>query len=576
MPGRRSPARLPILLLALACAAAAPAAAQIAAPARTQQRVMPNVVGSSASEAMGRLAQLGVQAQVREMESREARGTVVRQSPSAGTAIKQGMVAVLGVSTGPSRTPNDTATAGAGQTQPADDGGVRPPRPGVVPDVTGMSLTLARIRLVASGLRPGAVDSGSAEGARPGRVIAQDPLPGSQVNPGRSVRLTLQRRAPVAPPQPADTPTRPPPPPPPRVTRVAVPDLSGRTADQARTLVGGARLLLGDVRSDTTTSARPGTVVGQRPAAGDSVEAGTLVTVTVAREALVTVPRLTGRPPSEAQRELARAGLRAGSLAQRESPGQPAVMEQSVAAGSRVRRGTVVNLVVSRAPAVRRDSPVAVVPPPPPPAPPPAGDSAADVQPATAVDTVPAPPAIVAPAPPAATVTPPAQRATPPAAPTPQPEPAVWERVRWDILALIAALLLAVAGGLYWRSRVRRRVAPREMGPAAASPVVPAVVIRTASGGTRTGSQPESPVNGGRVKVGVIAGAARAPSPEPGAAALQPARVVVRTVEDETEDALGAHPERVTAGAAVRVRAADEPEPRFSRDEGAVILRTSS
>jgi beta-lactam-binding protein with PASTA domain len=553
MRGRRSFARLPLLLaLALACVATSRAPAQIAAP--SQQRLMPNVVGSSVSEAMGRLAQLGVQAQVREMESREPRGTVVRQSPAAGTAIKQGTVAVLGVSTGPSRTSNDTPANPDGQTQPADGGGTGVGvRPGLVPDLAGMSLTMARIRLVASGLRAGAVDSGSVEGARPGRVIAQDPLPGTQVIPGRSVRLTLQRRAPVAQQPPRDTtPTRPtpppppPPPPPPRVTLVAVPNLSGRTVAEARTMLGGARLLVGGIDSTAAPSARVGTVVGQRPAAGDSVEAGTFVAVIVAQEVFVTVPRLTGRPPSEARRELTRAGLRPGRLTEREAAGQPAVLQQSVPAGTRVRSGTVVDLVVSVAP------------------------------PATPEDTVATQPsAAVVSAPPAVTVTPPVQPAAAPAAPVPQREPPVWERVRWDILALIAALLLAIAGGLYWRSRVRRRVAPREMGPAAASPVVPTVVIRTASGGTRTGTQPDSPVNGGRVKVGVIVGVARAPSPEPGAAALQPARVMVRTVEDETEDALGAHPERVTAGAAVQVRIADA-EPRLTREEGAVILKTSS
>lgn len=574
MPGRRSFARLPLLLLALACAVAAPATAQLAAP--SQQRVMPNVVGSNVSEAMGRLAQMGIQAQVREMESRESRGTVVRQSPSAGTAIKEGTVAVLGVSTGPARTSSsDTTPAGTGgQTQPSGGGrtsggievGVRPPRPGLVPDVRGMGLTMARIRLVASGLRPGAVDSGSVEGARPGRVIAQDPLPGTQVIPGRSVRLTLQRRGAVATQPPADST----PPPPPRVTLVAVPDLSGRTAAEARTIVGGARLLLGGVDSATSQSAQPGTVVGQRPAAGDSVEAGTLVTITVAREALVTVPSLTGRPPSEARGELTRAGLRPGSLTEREAPGRPAVLQQSVPAGTRVRPGTAVDLVVS---AARPDTVVAVRPPAAPPVQPPAADGA----PATQVDTVAKqPPIAVAPtpAPPVATVPTSAPRTTP-AAPVPQREPA-WTRVRWDVLAILAALLLATAGGLWWRSRVRRRVTPREMAPAAASPIIPTVTIRTASGGTRTGAQPDTPVHGGRVKVGVIAGAARAPSPEPGAAALQPARVVVRTVADESEDPLGVHPQQVLArGGAVQVSVAGG-EPRLTRDEGAVILRASS
>jgi len=127
-----------------------------------------------------------------------------------------------------------------------------------------------------------------------------------------------------------------------------------------------------------------------------------------------------------------------------------------------------------------------------------------------------------------------------------------------------------LAAALYLRSRVRGRTA-RTAAPVAASPV-PVVTVRAAGGETRTESGPETPVGKGRVKVGLVLGEApRTPEPEAGAAALTPGRVVVR-MEDQVQEALGAHPQRVTAGGATQVRAADA-EPTLTRDEGAVIFK---
>lgn len=578
------PRLLRLAVVALACALAAPSArAQLSAPT-TAQRTMPNVVGMSAGDALGRLRQLGLQVDTRELASQEPRGTVVRQSPQAGTAIRQGVSATLSVSSGPSRT-NQGETGG--QTQPADgrtEGGVDArPQQGLVPDLSGMSLTMARIRLLTGGLRAGRVDSGSVRGARGGRVIAQDPAAGTQVAPGRSVNLTLQRRGPEAGTQAVDsTPTPkppPPPPPPPRAsTRVAVPDLSGRTVAEARTVVGRARLLLGGVDSATTSTGRVGSVVGQRPAAGDSVEPGTLVSITVARQALVVVPRLAGRSPAEARRELARAQLRAGSMTEREAPGQPGIVGQSVPAGSRVSPGTVVELVVSRAPVVPADTPATGGPAPVPPPAPVVDSVATPRQPVVVpVDSVTAAPPLAAPAESASTAVIPAPPPAPPVAarvdtPVGTRAESPGRTVRWEWLAIVAALLLAAAGAIYLRSRTGRRPAPSPR-PAAASPIPSVVAVRTGGRGASTGTNPETPVGKGRVRVGLIMGETPAPEPEPGAAALRGARLMVRLAEEVRPAEEGELPARVIANAAPAEVRATAAEPVLERDEGAVILK---
>jgi hypothetical protein len=102
--------------------------------------------------------------------------------------------------------------------------------------------------------------------------------------------------------------------------------------------------------------------------------------------------------------------------------------------------------------------------------------------------------------------------------------------------------------------------------------VVPTVTVRARSGETSAASRPEQPLGDGRVKIGMIAGEARVPEPEPGAAALTPARLVVRMADSDVAEAAETAPERVTAGAPLLVRVADA-EPALVRDEGAVILK---
>src|SRR5438132_1649800 len=82
---------------------------------------------------------------------------------------------------------------------------------------------------------PGAVDSQAVEGARGGRVVAQDPAAGAQVERGTRVSVTLARHAaaPVQPDPQPDTQPRPP-----QRDVVTVPDLRNLTAEQARATVG--------------------------------------------------------------------------------------------------------------------------------------------------------------------------------------------------------------------------------------------------------------------------------------------------------------------------------------------------
>lgn len=588
---RRSPSRPSSIRVALALALVC---ACVAGPARAQfttaappQRQMPDVVGLTSTQAAGRLRQLGLTITTRQVASAQPQGTVVTQSPSAGTIIKQGQAAVLEVSTGQTQQDpqrgGQTDGAGTRETGSGVDVRVTPPRPGLVPDLTGMSLTMARIRLMTSGLAPGAVDSAWVEGARGGRVVAQDPRPGTQAIPGQRVRLTLAQRTPPGAQRDTPRPRDPEPQPDPRpADLVTVPDLVGLTQERARVAVGRARLLLGATDSIAAGTTVPGTVVAQKPAAGEQVPPGTFVTVTVARWQMTTVPAVVGRPRADAERILRAADLRVGATAEREDQGTAGrVLTQSIPARTTVPRGARVDLTVSRAPVVTpADTPAARTDPVIPTQrdtprvaqqDTPAATQTTGTPADTAAQTAGTQPEVVDQEPVVTPQTGTRETPGPPPARAPRPtelpeQGGVPREVVWGALAL---LLLAAAYGAYrfFRRGPGRPVqAPVAVAP---PPVSGAVRLRVGAGGWEAATQAaEGPMQRARLQLDV-----RVVDPqtltEPAGAALGASRVAVRTVaapvpEVRTDGA-------VPVGAAVQVRVRDDA-PTLTVDEDTPVI----
>jgi beta-lactam-binding protein with PASTA domain len=132
-----------------------------------------------------------------------------------------------------------------------------------------------------------------------------------------------------------------------------IPDLRGRTVNEAARILAEIRVGVGTVREQIVGNARPGTIVDQNPAPGAPAAAGTAVDLLVAaQEQPSVVPDLTGRPLEQALPLIERAGLAPGAIVPRAS-GQPAglVIEQSLIPGARVARGTAIDLAVAQAPA---------------------------------------------------------------------------------------------------------------------------------------------------------------------------------------------------------------------------------
>ena len=132
-------------------------------------------------------------------------------------------------------------------------------------------------------------------------------------------------------------------------SRVQVPNLDGLTVQGAATALGEFDLRLGAQTPEL--SDRPeGTIIAQQPAAGEMLEQGQSVNVTVSGgQEQATVPQLVGLTSIEAARlALSDANLQLGQIKQQDSE-QPAgyVLDQDPAEGSAVDSGSAISITIS-------------------------------------------------------------------------------------------------------------------------------------------------------------------------------------------------------------------------------------
>ncbi|MCL2504384.1 MAG: PASTA domain-containing protein [Coriobacteriia bacterium] len=162
-------------------------------------------------------------------------------------------------------------------------------RPLTVPDVVGKLPVEAVQVLNDGGLRVGKVSEEPTEAAVPGTVIAQMPLAGSQLTPGKRVALVV-----AAPPE-----------------DVKVPDVTGRTEQEATAAL--ARVSLYPVQISVFSPAVPlGNVASQVPAAGEDLDPGSPVALVISKgpaSLQLRVPGLKGLAEVDAAKLLDACGL---------------------------------------------------------------------------------------------------------------------------------------------------------------------------------------------------------------------------------------------------------------------------
>jgi beta-lactam-binding protein with PASTA domain len=128
---------------------------------------VPDVVGSTAAAARSELRSAGLRVTTTAAVSQEPAGTVIEQSPRAGTQARKGATVRLTVSAGP-------ATID-------------------VPDVTGLDEAAARTELERAGFQVRVTDESIADPAQDGVVLRQTPPGGSSTEDGAVVTIVVGR-----------------------------------------------------------------------------------------------------------------------------------------------------------------------------------------------------------------------------------------------------------------------------------------------------------------------------------------------------------------------------------------------
>ena len=263
---------------------------------------VPDVVGERSSEAADRLQSRGLEVDVEPVRSDDVpRDRVVRQDPRAGEEVDEGSTVTIAVSAGP------------GEVE--------------VPDVVGDRREAAERELTEAGFKVDVRRAFDDEVER-GRVISTSPEPGTVAERGSDVALRVSRGP----------------------ERVTVPDVTGRSEDDARATLEDAGL---QVESDGEASADqdPGTVLRQDPESGAEVERGSTVTIVVAEAPPpVSVPDVLELDEAEAQAELEGAGF---TVRVREEPvdgpdEDGTVLDQTPGPGEEAEPGSRVTIVVGR------------------------------------------------------------------------------------------------------------------------------------------------------------------------------------------------------------------------------------
>jgi serine/threonine-protein kinase len=270
----------------------------------SDQVTVPSLQGLQLAQAQAKLDQAGLVGDPVPVQAEAEDGTVVSTNPPAGTKVDEGSTVVLRVSSGPGTVP--------------------------VPDVTGEKLARARERLDDAGFAVGDVQEEASDQEK-GIVIRQDPGANTQAEAGATVTLTVS--------------TGP--------EQATVPDVTGGSVDDARSELADADLTVGDVVQQEDPSVPEGQVIAQSPSAGEKVDAGTAVTLTVAKAApqQSTVPDVIGLSGSDAQATIEQAGFIAISQGAYSDQPEDTVIAQVPAAGTAAAPNSQVRFTFSLGPA---------------------------------------------------------------------------------------------------------------------------------------------------------------------------------------------------------------------------------
>ena len=167
-----------------------------------------------------------------------------------------------------------------------------------------------------------------------GTIVSQIPEEGTTVKAGHVIKVNVSRGD----------------------SEDGAPTLIGKTKKEAESTLESLGYVLGDVTEAHSSSVEAGRVISQDPAPGATLEKGGKVSIIVSLgpdssedQNRTDVPHLTGKTLEAATKEIEEAGLVLEKTTEQESTSvnKGYIISQSLAAGTRVEKGTKISLVVS-------------------------------------------------------------------------------------------------------------------------------------------------------------------------------------------------------------------------------------
>ena len=275
-----------------------------------QQVAMKNLLGMTQRNAVKTLEDMGLEANVETGPSDDYKeGQVFEQEYREGEMIDPGTVVTIKVSTGVEAITIPT-------------------------NILGSSEANARSILESLGFRvAGKTRSENSDSIEEGMVINTDPSAGSAASKGASVTLIISEG--------------------PAVKEVKVPDITGLSESKAVERLEDNDLKAGKISYEASDSVSKGMVIRQDPEAGEKVEENTSVSFTVSSGSeQVEVPNLIYMSLSEAKSALSEAGLDVGDVDEdySEESDRDVVISQSKKGGSKVKKGSSIDIVIGKGP----------------------------------------------------------------------------------------------------------------------------------------------------------------------------------------------------------------------------------
>ncbi|WP_455352935.1 Stk1 family PASTA domain-containing Ser/Thr kinase [Streptomyces sp. SYSU K217416] len=196
-----------------------------------------------------------------------------------------------------------------------------------VPQLVGETFADAEKQVGNVGLKVSLARQEPCEEQPKGKICSQDPAGGTQLAEGETISVVVSTGAP----------------------KIAVPDVQGLSFDEAKKQLEDKGFKVD--RKSEVSDRTPGTVINQNPKGDTSVQKGTEITLTVAKEAAkAQVPDLTGKNADQAKQALEAVGLALGSTTEVDSASPPGtVVQQSIQPGTEATAGSTVNIQIAKA-----------------------------------------------------------------------------------------------------------------------------------------------------------------------------------------------------------------------------------